>query len=42
MGESNDSCFENALLKNINEDKPINVGLLDTPKKISVSTIRTS
>ena len=42
MGESNDSFFENALLKNINEDIPINVDLSDTPEKSSVSTMRTS
>ena len=33
MGESNDSFFENILLKNISEDIPINVNLSDTPKK---------
>ena len=33
MGESNDSLFENVLLKNISEDIPINVDLYDTPKK---------
>ena len=42
MGESNDSFFENVLLKSINEDIPINVDLSDTPEKNSVSTIRTS
>ena len=42
MGESNDSFFENALLKNVNEDIPINVDLSDTPEKSSVSTMRTS
>ena len=41
MGESNDSFFENVLLKSINEDIPINVDLSDTPEKNSVSTIRT-
>ena len=35
MGESNDSFFENVLLKNINEDIPINVDLSDTPEKNS-------
>ena len=33
MGESNDSFFENVLLKNIDEDIPINVDLSDTPEK---------
>ena len=42
MGESNNSFFENVLLKNINEDIPINVDLSDTPEKNSVSTMRTS
>ena len=42
MGESNDSFFENVLLKNINEEIPINVDLSDTPEKDSVSTMRTS
>ena len=42
MGESNDSFFENVLLKSINEDIPINVDLSGTPEKNSASTIRTS
>ena len=42
MGESNDSFLENVLLKNINEDIPINADLSDTPEKDSVSTMRTS
>ena len=42
MGESNDSFFENVLLKNINEDIPVNVDLTDTLEKDSVSTMRTS
>ena len=42
MGESNDSFLQNVLLKNINEDIPINVDLSDTPEKDSVSTMRTS
>ena len=42
MRESNDSFFENVLLKNINEDMPINIDLSDTPEKNSVSTVRTS
>ena len=42
MRESNDSFFEKVLLKNINEDIPINVDLSDTPEKNSVSTMSTS
>ena len=42
MGESNDSFPEKVLLKNINEDIPINVDLSDTLEKDSVSTMRTS
>ena len=42
MGESNDSFFENVLLKNINEDITINVDLSNTPEKDSVSTMRIS
>ena len=42
MGESNESFFENVLLKNINEDIPINIDLSDTPEKDSASTMRTS
>ena len=41
MGENNDSYFEKVLLKNIDEDIPINVDLSNTPEKNSVSTIRT-
>ena len=33
MGESNDSFFENHLLKNMNEDILINLDLSNTPKK---------
>ena len=33
MGESRDSFFEDVLLKNIDEDIPINVDLLDTSNK---------
>ena len=36
MGESNDSFFENVLLRKINEDIPINVDLSDTPEKNSI------
>ena len=42
MGENNDSYFEKVLLRNIDEDIPINVDLSNTPKKNSVSSIRTS
>ena len=42
MGENNDLYFEKVLLKNIDEDIPINVDLSNTPEKSSVSTIRTS
>ena len=42
MEESNDLFLENVLLKNINEDLPINVDLSDMPQKDSVSTMRTS
>ena len=42
MGENNDSYFEKVLLKNIDEDIPINVDLSNTPEKNAVSTIRTS
>ena len=42
MGESNDSFFENVLLKNINKGIPINVDLSDTPEKNFVSSMKTS
>ena len=42
MGESNNSVFENVLLKIIDEDAPINVDLLDRPPKSSVSAMRIS
>ena len=42
MGENNDLYFEKVLLKNIDEDIPINVDLSNTTEKSSVSTIRTS
>ena len=42
MRESNGSFFEKVLLKNIDEDIPINVDLSDTPEKNSVFTMRTS
>ena len=41
MGENNDLYFEKVLLKNTDEDIPINVDLSNTPEKSSVSTIRT-
>ena len=37
MEESNESFFENAPLKDINEDIPINIDLSDTPEKDSAS-----
>ena len=33
MGESNNSFFENVLLKNIDEDIPINVDVSNMPPK---------
>ena len=33
MEESNDSFLENVLLKNVDEDIPINVDLSDMPEK---------
>ena len=42
MWENNDSYFEKVLLRNIDEDMPIKVDLSNTPKKTSVSSIRTS
>ena len=42
MGESNNSFFENVLLKNIDEDMPINVDLSYKPERNSASIIRTS
>ena len=42
MGENNDSYFEKILLKNNDEDIPINADLSDKPEKSSVSTIKTS
>ena len=41
MGESSDSFFENVLLKNIDEDIPINVDLSDTSDKYSSSAMGT-
>ena len=42
MGESIHSFFENVLLKNIDEDTPINVDLSEAYEKNSVFTMRTS
>ena len=40
MEESNNSHFENVLLKNIDQEIPINVDLSDRPERISASTMR--
>ena len=42
MGENNDSFFDKMLLKNIDEEIPIDVNLIKTPAKNSPSTTRTS
>ena len=42
MGESIHSFFENVLLKNIDEDTPINVDISEAYEKNSVLTMRTS
>ena len=42
MEESNNSHFENVLLKNIDQEIPINVDLSDRPERISASTMRIS
>ena len=42
MGENNDSFIDKMLLKNIDEEIPIDVYLVDTPAKNSPSTTRTS
>ena len=42
MGENNDSLFDKMLLKNIDEEIPIDVNLRNTPAKYSPSTTRTS
>ena len=42
MGENNDSFFEKILLKNIDEEIPIDVDLIDTSAKYSPSTTRTN
>ena len=41
MGENNDSYFKKVILKNIDENIPINVDPSNTPEKNCVSTIRT-
>ena len=42
MGENNDSFFDKILLKNIDEEIPIDVNLIDTSTKNSPSTTRTN
>ena len=42
MGENSDSLFDKMLLKNIDEEIPIVVNLINTPAKNSPSTTRTS
>ena len=42
MGENNDSLFEKIILKNIDEEIPIDVSLIDTSAKDSPSTARTN
>ena len=42
MGENSDSLFDKILLKNIDEEIPIVVNLINTPAKNSPSTTRTS
>ena len=42
MGENSDSFFDKMLLKNIDEEIPIVVNLINTPAKNSPSTTRTS
>ena len=41
MGEGSDSFYENVLLKNIDEDIPIDVDLSDTSDKNSSSAMGT-
>ena len=38
MGENSDSFFDKTLLKNIDEERPIGVSLIDTSAKNSAST----
>ena len=42
MGENNDSYFDKMLLKNIDQEIPIDVNIISTPTKIAPSTTRTS
>ena len=42
MGENNDSFFGKMLLKNIDEEIPIDVNIISTPAKIAPSRTRTS
>ena len=42
MGENNDSFFEKILFKDIDEEIPIDVNLIDTSAKDSLSTTRTN
>ena len=42
MGENNDSFFDRILLKNINEEIPIDVNLIDTSAKNSPSATKTT
>ena len=42
MGENNDSFFDRILLKNINEEIPIDVNLIDTSAKNSPPTTKTN
>ena len=42
MEENNDSFFEKILLKNIDEEIPLDVNLIDTSAKDSPSTMRTN
>ena len=42
MGEKNDSFFDKMLLKNIDEEIPIDVNLKNTPAKTSTCTTRMS
>ena len=42
MAENNDSFLDKMLLKNIDEEIPIDVNLINTPEKNLTSTTRTS
>ena len=41
MGENNDSFFDKMILKNIDEEIPIAVNIINTPAKNSPPTTRT-